>query len=221
MRSGEIPSGPSSSRRLRRAPISCRRNAPTPTRNATHTTSGGTSTLKSLITRAPSFRSAASSFLSAWDSGSAFLLRLAAGAFWSATAGAVFGPKPNGDQLAFWPPSSRHPLSRPGPGDISPARTAVPLAPPSRSYRRPARTAVPLIPPSRSYRRPARTAVRPHRRPARTAGRRMHRPCVPPGRRAGHSRAALRAAGPRPGPGQACRSAPDSSGLPPGSDIPC
>jgi len=55
MRSGEISSDPSRSRRLRRAPISCRRNAPTAMRNATHTTSGGTRTLKSLITRAPPF----------------------------------------------------------------------------------------------------------------------------------------------------------------------
>jgi hypothetical protein len=67
-----------------------------------------------------------SSFLSAWDCGSAFLLGLAAGAFWSATAGAVFGPKPNGDQLAFWPIAA-----------------SSPPAPPSRPHRRPARTPPP------------------------------------------------------------------------------
>ena len=118
MRSGEISSDPSSSRRLRRALISCRRNAPTPMRNAAHTTSGGTSTLKSLITRAPPFGLRLPASFQLGTTRSPFLLGLAAGLSGQQPRAAVFAPKTKGDQLAFWPIVESSPPA-PRPGDIS------------------------------------------------------------------------------------------------------
>jgi hypothetical protein len=59
--SREISPDASRSRRLRDAPISCRRKAPTAMRNATHTRSGGVSTARSLSTALTPFSPRSSS----------------------------------------------------------------------------------------------------------------------------------------------------------------
>jgi hypothetical protein len=64
-------------------------------RNATHTTSGGTRTLKSLITRAPPFGPRLSASFQLGTRGFCFLV--------SDRGGVVLRLKPKPDQLAFWP----------------------------------------------------------------------------------------------------------------------
>ena len=129
MRSGEISSDPSRSRRLRRTPISCRRNAPTPMRNATHTTSGGTRTLKSLITRAPPFGPRLSASFQLGTRGFRFLV--------SDRGGVVLHLKPKPDQLAFWPIAAPPHRRTGAPADPESSQTATsrgsPGGPPGRA----------------------------------------------------------------------------------------
>jgi hypothetical protein len=88
-------------------------------RNATHTTSGGTSTLKSLITRAPPFGLRLPASFQLGTAGSPFLLDGPPGLSGQQPRAASSRLKP---RVVNWHPgpSSRHPRPPPGPGAISP-----------------------------------------------------------------------------------------------------
>ncbi len=114
-------------------------------RNATHTTSGGTSTLKSLITRAPPFGLRLPASFQPGTAGSAFLMGLPPGFSGQQPRAPASGLNPT---VINWHsgPSSRHPLPRPGQVTSLHLRHSRPHCSPGRTAAAWSRPSLPIRP---------------------------------------------------------------------------
>ena len=114
-------------------------------RNATHTTSGGTSTLKSLITRAPPFGLRLPASFQPGTAGSAFLMGLPPGFSGQQPRAPASGLNPT---VINWHsgPSSGHPLPRPGQVTSLHLRHSRPHCSPGRTAAAWSRPSLPIRP---------------------------------------------------------------------------